>query len=53
MGKGIRIASLLFACIALTACNRGDDGEAARKAAEAARAFAAHEQPWRDARACP
>jgi uncharacterized protein (DUF1684 family) len=41
----------LVACIAIAACNRGDDGEAARKAAEAARAFAAHEKPWRDARA--
>ena len=51
MGKGIRIASVLLACIVATACNRGDDGEAARKAAEAARKFAAQEKPWRDARA--
>lgn len=51
MGKGIRIAVLLLAGIVATACNRGDDGEAARKAAEAARRFNAQEKPWRDARA--
>jgi len=50
MGKGIRIACAAFALVVLAACNRGDDGEAARKAAEAARAFAAHEKPWRDSR---
>jgi uncharacterized protein (DUF1684 family) len=44
--------TIFAACIALaaSACQRGDDGEAARKAAEAARRFAAQEQPWRDAR---
>ncbi|WP_343223365.1 DUF1684 domain-containing protein [Lysobacter sp. KIS68-7] len=51
MGKGIRIACAAIALVVLAACNRGDDGEAARKAAEAARAFAAQEKPWRDARA--
>ena len=56
MGKGnnsgIRImVALVAGALALSACKRGDDGEAARKAAEAARAFAQHEKPWRDARA--
>ena len=50
MGKGMK--TLVIACIALAAvaCQR-DDGAAARKAAaEAARQFAAQEQPWRDER---
>ena len=56
MGKGnnfgIRIVVAFVAgALALSACKRGDDGEAARKAAEAARVFAQHEKPWRDARA--
>ena len=51
MGKGTR-SFIVAACIALAAgaCHRGDDGEAARKAAEAARKFAAQEQAWRDER---
>jgi uncharacterized protein (DUF1684 family) len=38
------------ALVVLAACHRGDDGAAARKAAEQASAFAAHEKPWRDER---
>jgi uncharacterized protein (DUF1684 family) len=50
MGKAAH--ALAIACIALVAvaCQRGDDGAAARQAAEAARRFAAQEQAWRDAR---
>ena len=52
MGKGSQLALVSIAlALALPACKR-DDGEAARRAAEErARAFAASEQPWRDARA--
>ena len=50
MGKGLLFA-VLAGTLALGACDKGEDAAAARAAAEArARAFAASEKPWRDAR---
>lgn len=53
MGKLGAVALLAIAgTLAFGACNREDEEAAARRAAEArARAFAAQEKPWRDARA--
>lgn len=49
MGKGIAIA--LGVAFAIAGCNKGDDGAAARaKAAAEAKAFAAHEAPYRKER---
>jgi uncharacterized protein (DUF1684 family) len=48
MGKPGRITCLVAVALALAACDRGEDEAAARAAADArAKAFAAHEAPWR------
>ena len=53
MGKGrVAVLALIACTLVLGACNREDKEAAARRAAEErARAFAAQEKPWRDARA--
>jgi uncharacterized protein (DUF1684 family) len=43
-------ALMLLACLALGACQRGDDGAEAARAAQAAAKFTTEQQTWRDER---